>query len=109
MSEVANENNMGNVTVGDHTVPVQKLAGTVGYPNSGVICRTIEEVMDVISHGALDSQISAEDARKVVDYLVKQGKADETDSHDGGKIWTIHSNPDARPPKTPNATKNGKK
>jgi hypothetical protein len=93
--EEAAEMQKEKVRVGKQDIPIPTLAKTIGYPNSGVICRNIDEVIGVISHGSLEAQISPDDAKKVMDFLVQVGKADEVDTEDGGKMWNIHSNPDA--------------
>lgn len=70
----------------------------IGYPNTAVICRNIQELINVISHGAKSKEISEEDAQKVAKYLVDNLKAETITLPNGSVQWNIHPNKDAAIP-----------
>jgi hypothetical protein len=84
------------VLFGDKKLSLEDAAKTVGYPNSAVWCRNIQEVMNVITHGKISNHVSTTGAAKIMEILVSQGRVDVVKRSDGTDSWNIHSNPDAQ-------------
>lgn len=81
------------ITIGVHKQPISEIATHVGYQNSAIFCRNLDELIGVITHGRIDLAISPEDALKVALYLVEHKQAVEVQSADGkGKGWNILRN-----------------
>lgn len=83
------------ITIGGHKQPISETAKHVGYQNSAVFCRNLDELIGVITHGRIDQTISPEDAQKVGLYLVEHKQAEEVVDGDGTMGWQIPKNEEA--------------
>lgn len=83
------------ITIGGHKQPIGEIAKYVGYQNSAVFCRNLDELIGVITHGRIDKAISPEDAQKVGLYLVEHKYAEEVVAGDGTIGWHILKNEEA--------------
>ena len=98
------------ISIGGKHQRVESVAKKSGYPNSGVLCWSLDELIGVFSHGVINT-ISPKDALILANHMKSTGQLEEILTNGEVVGWNIHSNEhakhtistgkfDARPPTT---------
>lgn len=83
------------ISIGGKKQPVEYVAKKSGYPNSGVLCWNMDDLIGVFSHGMIDG-ISPDDALRLANYMKSTGQLEEILSNGEVIGWNLHSNEHAK-------------